>query len=167
MAHKKFIALPHPMLSLFLLAVWLLLNNTLAPGHWVLGGVLALVIPWLTAQFWQETVCLRAPLTLFRYLGVVFWDIVVANVVVAKLILSPNRQLSPGFFVIDLEAQHPLAISFLANTISLTPGTVSCDLSQDRSQLLVHALHLEDTQATIKDIKERYEAPLIKVFPLC
>ena len=167
MAQKKFIAMPHPMLSLLLLAVWLLLNNTLAPGHWVLGGVLALVIPWLTAQFWQEKVCVRAPLTLLRFLGVVLWDIVVANIVVAKLILSPNRQLSPGFIVIDLQAQHPLAISFLANTISLTPGTVSCDLSQDRSQLLVHALHLEDTQATIKDIKQRYEAPLIKVFPLC
>jgi multicomponent K+:H+ antiporter subunit E len=165
--HQKSRWLPHPILSLSLWLIWLLLNNTFAPGHMVLGAVLAIVIPMLTAGFWQERVCVRAPSTLAKYFLVVLWDILIANVVVAKLILSPNRKLQPGFFVIDLDARHPLAISLLANTISLTPGTVSCDVSADRKQLLVHALHLEDTAATIHDIKTRYEAPLNKVLPPC
>jgi multicomponent K+:H+ antiporter subunit E len=164
---KKSRWLPHPFLSLALWLIWLLLNNTFSAGHMVLGAVLAIVIPILTAGFWQERVCVRAPMTLLKYLLVVLWDILVANVVVAKLILSPNRTLQPGFFVIDLDARHPLAISLLANTISLTPGTVSCDLSKDRKQLLVHALHLEDEAGTIADIKTRYEAPLNKVLPPC
>jgi multicomponent K+:H+ antiporter subunit E len=158
---------PHPVLTLALLVVWLLLNNTIHPGHVVLGLVLGIFIPWFTSSFWPERVCVRQPLTLLRFLVRVIWDILVANVVVAKLILGPNRSLRPGFFTLKLEATHPLAISLLANTISLTPGTVSCDLSRDRKELLIHALHLEDEADTITQIKERYEKPLMEVFRSC
>lgn len=159
--------LPHPLLSLVLWGVWLLLNNTLSPGHLVLGAILAGLIPLLTSSFWPEKVCLRKPGVLLRFIGIVLWDIVVANVVVARLILLPNKHLQPGFVTIDLDIRHPLGISLLANTISLTPGTVSCDLSIDRRQLLVHGLHITDVQQTIDDIKQRYERPLQEVFESC
>ncbi len=155
---------PHPVLTLVLWGVWLLLNNTLSAGHVVLGLILATLIPWLTSGFWPEKVRIQSPLTLLKFLGVVLWDILIANLAVARLILSHNKNLKPGFFYIDLEIESPLGISLLANTISLTPGTVSCDLTEDRKQLLVHALHIEDIPATVKEIKTRYEAPLQKVF---
>ncbi len=159
--------LPHPVLSLFLWLIWLLLNNNFSAGHIVLGLVLALVIPMITAVFWQEKVCLSRPWTQLRFFGIVLWDILVANVAVAKLILGPKDHLQPGFITINLDIQHPLGISFLANTISLTPGTVSCDLSEDRKQLLVHALHVEDPAETIQEIKQRYERPLMEIFESC
>jgi len=159
--------LPHPVLSLMLWSFWLLLNNTTGAGHVVLGLVLAILIPLLTSGFWPEMVRIKAPLTLLKYLVIVFYDIVTANVVVAKLILGRNDKLMPAFFCIDLDIETPLGISLLANTISLTPGTVACDLSRDRRHLLVHALHVEDIPATIKQIKQRYEAPLKKVFTSC
>jgi len=158
---------PHPILTLVLWGVWLLLNNTVGAGHIVLGLILAIFIPWLTSGFWPEKVRIQSPLTLLKFLGVVLWDILVANMAVAKLILGRNKDLNPGFFYIDLDIETPLGISLLANTISLTPGTVSCDLTADRKRLLVHALHIEDIPATIKEIKERYEAPLKKVFTAC
>ncbi|MCF6254429.1 MAG: Na+/H+ antiporter subunit E [Thiomicrorhabdus sp.] len=158
---------PHPILTLVLWGVWLLLNNTVGAGHIVLGLILAIFIPWLTSGFWPEKVRIQSPLTLVKFLGVVLWDILVANMAVAKLILGRNKDLNPGFFYIDLDIETPLGISLLANTISLTPGTVSCDLTADRKRLLVHALHIEDIPATIKEIKERYEAPLKKVFTAC
>lgn len=158
---------PHPFLSVVLWVVWLLLNNTLSPGHMVLGAILAIIIPKFTSSFWPEKVCIRHPLTLLKFVGVVLWDILVANVVVAKLILGRSKKLQPAFMTIDLHIQHPLGISLLANTISLTPGTVSCDLSADRSQLLVHGLHVEDIEATIDEIKQRYERPLMEVFQSC
>jgi multicomponent K+:H+ antiporter subunit E len=159
--------LPHPVLTLMLWLIWLLLNNTVAAGHIVLGLVLALLIPLLSSAFWPEKVRIKAPLTLFKFLVIVLWDIVIANMVVAKLILGRNDSLKPAFFYIELDIQTPLGISFLANTISLTPGTVSCDLSTDRRRLLVHALHVEDIADTIKHIKQRYELPLNKVFASC
>lgn len=159
--------LPHPILSLILWITWLLLNNTFAAGHIVLGLILAILIPLLTSSFWPEKIYIRSPLTLFKFLGVVLWDIVVANIVVAKLILGSNQKLKPAFFTIKLELENPLAISLFANTISLTPGTVSCDLNEDRSGLLVHALDVDDIDETIEFIKTRYEAPLKKVFTRC
>ena len=162
---KKFF--PHPILSLTLWVIWLLLNNTVAPGHMVLGAILAIVIPLLTASFWEEKVCISHPLTLLKFVGVVLWDIMVANVIVAKLILGNKNTLQPKFLHIPLDLEHPLAISLLANTISLTPGTVSCDLSEDKKTLLVHGLHEEEPHATINEIKQRYEQPLKKVFESC
>jgi len=158
---------PHPILSLTLWIVWLLLNNTVAPGHMVLGAILAIVIPLLTSTFWEEKVCISHPLTLLKFVGIVFWDIMIANVIVAKLILGNKETLQPKFLHIPLDLEHSLAISLLANTISLTPGTVSCDLSKDRKTLLVHGLHEEDPESTIKEIKQRYEQPLKKVFESC
>lgn len=158
---------PHPILMLVLWAIWLLLHNTLEPGHIVLGFILATFIPWLTSGFWPEQICLRKPFTLFKFLGIVLWDMLVANFTVAKLILGKNDHLQPGFICIDLDITNPVGISLLANTISLTPGTVSCDLSTDHRQLLIHGLHIEDAQATIDEIKKRYEKPLMEVFTSC
>lgn len=158
---------PHPVLSFILWGLWLLLNNTISPGHMVLGLIIAILIPMLTSRFWPEKVYIKSPLTLIKLLGTVLWDIVAANTIVAKLILGKNENLNPAFFYIELDIDTPIGISLLANTISLTPGTVSCDVTPDGKRLLVHALHIEDIPATIKEIKQRYEAPLKKVFTSC
>jgi multicomponent K+:H+ antiporter subunit E len=158
---------PHPILSAILLVVWLLLNNTIAPGHIVLGAILAIIIPMLTSSFWPERVCFRRAMIFMKFSMIVAYDIVIANITVAKLILGPNDKLKPRLFRLPLDIEHPLGISVLASTISLTPGTVSCDLSSDRSYLIIHALCLEDKQAGIDEIKQRYEKPLMEVFTKC
>lgn len=159
--------LPHPMLTVVLWLIWLLLNNTVSAGHMVLGLFLAITIPLFTAGFWPEKLKIRAPLSLLKFLAAVLWDILIANLLVAKLILGRNASLKPAFFNIELDIQNSIGISILANTISLTPGTVSCDLSTDGKRLLVHALHAEDIKEIVDHIKQRYEAPLIKVFISC
>ncbi len=166
---KRFInkILPHPVLSLMLWLIWLLLNNTVAAGHMALGFVLSIFIPLLTSSFWPEQVQIKKPLTLLKYILIVLYDIVVANMVVVKLILGSNKKLKPAFFYIDLDIQTPLGISLLANTISLTPGTVACDLSTDCRRLLIHSLHVDDIPSTIEHIKQRYETPLKQVFTPC
>lgn len=159
--------IPHPILSVTLLITWLLLNNTIAAGHILLGGILAILIPWFTSSFWPEKVCAKNPVVFFKFAGVVLYDIVVANMTVAKQVLSPNDSLKPMFFELPLDIKHPLGISTLASTISLTPGTVSCDLSEDRTYLIIHGLSIDDVQATIDEIKQRYEKPLMEVFKPC
>ncbi|SFR54734.1 multisubunit potassium/proton antiporter, PhaE subunit [Thiomicrospira sp. ALE5] len=159
--------LPHPILSFILWIAWLLLNNTVDPGHMVLGAILAIFIPWFTAAFWPEKIKVQKPAVLAKFFAVVLWDIMVANFAVAKLILGRNDKLQPGFFEVPLEITTPIGISILANTISLTPGTVSCDLSPDQTKLIIHALHIDDQAQMIADIKQRYERPLKEVFVPC
>jgi len=158
---------PHPLLTPALAAVWLLLNNTLDLGHLVLGLLLGWLIPLFTLRFWPERVRIQRPGHLFRFIVVVLYDIVVANLAVARRILGRPERLSPAFITVPLELESDLAISLLANTICLTPGTVSAYLSEDRRSLLVHALDAPDPAATRAQIKARYEAPLIAVFESC
>ena len=156
--------LPHPIFSLVLLVVWLLLNNTLSAGHILLGSIIALVLPWATAGFWADQLHLHKPGLALRFLLLVLWDITVANIQVAKLILSPHRKLRPAFVHYPLDMDNDFAITVLAATISLTPGTVSIDVSSDHRTLLVHGLDVDDEAALIAEIKSRYEAPIKEIF---
>lgn len=155
---------PHPLLSFVLWLVWMLLNNSADPGHMVLGALLAIFIPWFTAGFWPEKVQIRRPWLLIRFIAVVLYQILVANVVVARMILLPQNRLRPGFLLVPLELESSIAIGLLANTISLTPGTVSCDLTEDGKSLLIHALHIDDAQQTVNEIKQMFEKPLLEIF---
>ncbi len=159
--------LPHPLLTPILTVIWLLLNNSLAPGHLVLGLLLGWAIPWFTLRFWPERVRMRRPLTLLRFALIVLYDIVVANLIVALRILGRPEHLRPAFVTVPLDLTSDLAISLLANTICLTPGTVSARLAPDRRSLLVHGLHVPDEHELRATIKARYEAPLKEVFEPC
>lgn len=157
--------LPQPLLSLFLWAVWLLLVNSIAPGQIVLGLILAVALPLFTARFWPNRPRVRRHFLLCRYILILLWDIVVANLTVARLILGPTERLRPTFIRLPLDLQADFAIIILAHTISLTPGTVSSSLASDRKSLLIHALDVDDTDLLIQHIKTRYEAPLMEIFP--
>lgn len=155
---------PHPVLSLTLAAVWILLVNDLSAGAAVLGLLIGWVVPLLTAPYWPDRPALRIGPALARYLGVVLWDIVVANFEVAWVILTrPSARLRSSWLVVPLEVRSPEAITALAATISLTPGTVSADLSACGRALLVHALDVADPEAAVARIKARYEAPLKEI----
>lgn len=156
---------PHPGLSAMLVVVWLLLLNSLTVGGLVLGLLVGILVPQLTAPFWPNRPQLSFGWPLLEYLAVVIWDIAIANFLVARLILfRRNRDLRSHWLVVPLELRSPEAITTLAGTISLTPGTVSADISADGRALLVHALDVDDEAADVARIKQRYERRLMRIF---
>jgi multicomponent K+:H+ antiporter subunit E len=155
---------PRPVLSWVLWVLWLLLVNSLSVGQMLLGAFWAWLIPFYTQSFWPGVMSLRKPWLAAKFLGVVVWDILLANWVVARLILRPADRLQPAFMLLPLDVREDFTITILASTISLTPGTVSADLSIDRRHLLIHALHVENEQEAIAQMKQRYEAPLKEIF---
>ncbi len=157
--------LPHPALSVMLLVVWLLMANTITVGGIVLGAILGLILPKFTEPFWPDRPRARFGRVLLGYLCIVLFDIAVANFQVARLILfRRNRDLRSRWLVIPVALTTPEAITVLAATISLTPGTVASDVSADGRYLLVHALDVADEAAEIARIKTRYESRLQRIF---
>jgi multicomponent K+:H+ antiporter subunit E len=147
---------------------WLLLFNSLASGHILLGTLLGLLIPLFSQTLWPDRPRVYRPWVLFTFILTVLIDIVIANLVVAKLILlHPPKSYRARFVRLPLDLQNELAITVLASTISLTPGTVSSDLNLNQRYLLIHCLDVEDEAALIARIKARYEAPLKEVFEAC
>lgn len=165
-SHRPFKRLvPAPLLSLALLGLWLLLNRSLSAGHFVLGTVLALAIPLLTAGLRPLPVRVRKPGAVLRLAFTVVADTTRSNLAVARLLLAPGRRRHPaGFVHIPLDVRDPNALAVLAMIVCITPGTAWAELSLDRSVLLLHVLELDDAATVIADVKRRYEAPLMEIF---
>ena len=158
--------LPHPLLTLCLTLIWMLLINGFNMGGLILGLILGLTIPRITASFWPSRPHVRSYDKAAAYVLLVVWDIVIANLQVARLILfRPVQRLNTRWVVVPLDLKNPEAITVCAGTITMTPGTVSCDLAADGRSLLVHCLDAPDPEAAVRDMKHRYESRLKEIFP--
>lgn len=156
---------PHPYLSLTLVVLWFLLVNQWKLGSLVMALILGTVIPLLTSAWWPDRPRIRRPFALADYVALVLWDVIVANFQVAGIVLfMPRDRIRSAWITVPLDLTQPEAISLLAGTITMTPGTLTADLSADGRALLVHALHAPDPAAVRDDIKARYESRLQRIF---
>lgn len=155
---------PSPWLALILFVVWLLLQNKLSAGVVVLGIILASLISGFCHRGLDHGRRVHRPLQALQYFFMLLYDILVANVKIAILILSYKRRLKPALIEFPLDLEGALPITILASTISLTPGTISAEINKERNRLLIHALNVEDPDAMILEIKERYERRLKEIF---
>lgn len=157
--------LPHPLLTILLAVVWIMLQNSVTAGMVVFGLILGTIIPLVTAVWWPDRPRGLRMGKLLAYMLLVLWDIIVANIEVAWIVLTrPNDKLRTKWVVVPLDLRRPEAITILAGTVTLTPGTVSTDLSNEGHSLLVHALDAESADEVRDQIKSRYEARLKEIF---
>lgn len=157
--------LPSLPLATMVFCFWLLLNDTVTVGHAVMGLVLALLIPPFAARLDREFARIGSLRKVPKMALILLLDIVYSNVTVALHVLGPERRITPGFIWLPLDIRNIHGIAALTSIITLTPGTVSSALSEDRRYLLVHVLNLSDPDAVIEHIKRRYEKPLMEIFP--
>ncbi len=157
--------IPHPLLSIMLTLVWFGLVNKFTLGNLLLGAALGIIIPVLTAPYWPNRPKLGRPLSVIKYALIVLWDIIVANVQVAWIILfKRNANMRSCWITVPLDLTSPEAITVLAGTITMTPGTVSAMLAADSRAILVHCLHSDNPEADRDRIKQRYERLLQEIF---
>jgi len=157
--------LPHPLLTVVLALVWVFLINDFSWGAILFGLLLGVVISKLTSAYWPSRPKLRNPWAMLEYSLVVLYDIIVSNIQVAYLVLfRRGESLKSQWVVVPLDLESPEAIATLAGTITMTPGTVSTDLSADGRSLLVHCLDTTDAASVVNNIKSRYEQRLMRIF---
>lgn len=157
--------LPHPYLSLTLFIVWFFLINDLKIGSAVLSGVLAIIIPLLTSAYWPDRPVVKSVTGLIAYGLLIFWDVILANVQVAWIILfMPQDRIKSAWIPVPIDLHTPEAIALLSGTITMTPGTLTADMSDCGRVLLIHALHAPDPDAVRDQIKARYETRLKRIF---
>jgi multicomponent K+:H+ antiporter subunit E len=130
-----------------------------------LGIILGFIVPKLTSAYWPDRPRIKHPLRVAEFVAIVLWDIVVSNISVAYLVLfRKGDSLRSQFVTVPLDIQSPEAITMLAGTITMTPGTLSADLASDGSSILVHCLDVENADDVVRDIKHRYERRLKEIF---
>lgn len=157
--------LPHPVLSLVLFVLWLLLVNGPTAGSLMMAALLAVILPLAARRWLGSPAPVRHLPALLAYGLLVLWDIVLANLQVARIILFlPRDRIRSAWIAVPVTLHSPEAITLLAGTITMTPGTVTADMTPDGRVLLIHALHAPDPDAVRDDIKTRYEARLKRIF---
>jgi multicomponent K+:H+ antiporter subunit E len=150
-------------LPLSLLAVWLLLEESLDAGQIVLGIVLSVALVRAAAPLRPRHAFPRRPLAMLSLLGVVLFDALKSNLAVIRLVWSaPSRRPAPGFVYIPLTLRDPNALAALACIITYTPGTVWVGLSDH--VLTLHVLDLHNEALWVQTIQQRYERRLKEIF---
>lgn len=155
---------PHPLLSLAVVLMWLLLNRV-SPGHLVLGIAVALTAGQAMAALEPTRPRVRRWDLVVRLFLRVMGDIVRSNLDVARLILllgTGNRR--PGFVEIDLELRDPTALSALAIIVTTTPGTAWIDYDAAQGRLLLHVFDLVDPDEWRDTVNNRYGRLLKEIF---
>ena len=158
--------LPSPLLSVSLLLMWLLLNQSIEPAHWLLGAVLSLIAPLLSRPLQPHGHArIRRPLALLRLLGFSAIEIVRSCFNVTQIILlRRSADVNSQFIHVPLDLRSPHGLALLSCLINSTPGTVWVDLLPEKHELLLHIFDLHDEAWWVDTIKTRYERPIIEVF---
>jgi multicomponent K+:H+ antiporter subunit E len=157
--------LPFPTASAGILVLWLLLNQSLSPGHLLLGSLAALVGGWSLALLEAPKARVRRLGAICRLVALVVTDIIRSNIAVARIILGWQRQQwTSGLVEIPLELQSPYGLATLACIITSTPGTLWVDFDAASGTLTIHVLDLIDKTEWVRTIKGRYERLLLEIF---
>lgn len=156
---------PHPLLSLVLAFVWLLLTR-FSLGHLLLGLAVGLLAGWSFARLEPQPPRLPRLLPLLRLMGIVSIDIIRSNLAVAGLILSNGRHGArrSAFVAVPLRLKEPGPLALLAMVIAATPGTAWLEHDMDSGILLLHVFDVVDEGDWQRLIRDRYEALLLEAF---
>ncbi|CDN53160.1 Na(+)/H(+) antiporter subunit E [Neorhizobium galegae bv. officinalis bv. officinalis str. HAMBI 1141] len=151
-------------LSLVFAVVWVTVTGSATLQNLIFGFVLSTLALWIVRDemgargYWRRLGRILSLLALFlKELALSAWK-------VAVLVMSPRMDLKPGIFAFPLTVTRDFEITLLANLITLTPGTLSVDVSEDRKTLFVHAIDCSDIEATKRDIANGFERKIMEAF---
>jgi multicomponent Na+:H+ antiporter subunit E len=154
----------HFLLNILLTFVWVALTGSFEFENFVFGFLLSFAIMWIISL--QTEGSDKYFLVAFKFVSFIFfflWELLKANLEVAYDVITPTLHMKPGIVAVPLSAETDMEITLLANLISLTPGTLSLDVSKDKKVLYVHGMYIRDKDAFIQGIKDGFEKRLLDI----
>ncbi len=149
-------------INLALAIGWAALFSAFTLPSLAAGFAVGYAILWVLSPLFADSRYCRRLFRLVR-LGVYFlWDLLASSLQVAWDVLTPTHRSRPGIVAVPIDAVSDLEITTLANLVSLTPGTLSLDLSDDRKTLYVHAMFVDDPETIRKGIKSKMERRVLE-----
>jgi len=146
--------------------IWVALTGDLSVGSVAFGLLLGWVVLRVARPLGPYPIFAKVrPLKVVGLLLFLGWEIVVANLKVVAAVLGPRRLLRPALVAVPLDAKTDDQIAVLSNLISLTPGTLSLDVSPDRRTLYVHAMSTSSADDLRREIKEGFERRVLEALP--
>ena len=147
--------------------VWMALTGDFSPANFLIGFLVSSLALWISnpgAGSAPAVVYLRRVWRWLAFAGFFLGELVLASLRIFWDILTPRHRMRPAIIAIPLDLEGDVAVTFLANLITLTPGTLSLDIDEERRVLYVHAMYVDEVEDFRQDIKRRYERRVKELF---
>lgn len=151
------------MLNTLLALVWALASNQISLPSLTVGFVLGYGVLWSAQPLLGPSRYFRRLPAAIRFFCFFLWQLVLSNLRVAYDVITPRLYMRPGIVAVPLEAKTDQEITMLANLITLTPGTLSLDVSENRRTLYVHAMFVDSPDNVRHTIKNGFERRLLEL----
>ena len=150
--------------NILLTIIWVFLTGSFEVVNFVFGFVVTFLILWIISSKDSQTEkYFKLIPKLISFIFFFLWEVIKANIQVAYEVITPQNKMKPGIVALPLDAKTDTEITLLANLITLTPGTLSLDVSEDKKVLYIHAMYVHDKQEFINEIKNGFERKLLGI----
>lgn len=151
-------------INIILAALWMFLESSFTVGTFIIGFLIGIVLLFFMRRFLGSRFYLFRLFALVKLLYFFIHDLIISTVHVARIILRKDMNIRPGIFRYDTTLETNWEVTMLAIMITLTPGTLSIDISDDYKVIYVHSLHVPNIEEEIATIRKSYEGAIMEVF---
>ncbi|MFV8826762.1 Na+/H+ antiporter subunit E [Alkalihalobacterium sp. APHAB7] len=151
------------LLNLVIAVIWVFLQNSYTWVDFLIGYVVGLFILFVLRRFLSFDFYFRRVIAAIKLILLFSKELILANWDVIKIVLSPKMNIQPGIIAVPTKLETEWELTLLASLISLTPGTLSMDFSDDNKTLYIHSIHVPDKDAMIKQIHNTFEKAIMEV----
>ncbi|SNZ07085.1 Na+/H+ antiporter subunit E [Cohaesibacter gelatinilyticus] len=150
------------LINILLALVWGAISGSFSELNLLFGFVLGMIALFLIREQVGTLSYLSRVYKVISLIWLFLYELVLSAVRVAKIAMQPKLNIRPGFFIYELKTDRDAEITLLANLITLTPGTLSVDVSDDKKRLFIHAIDIEDIEAMRVDIEQGFERKIME-----
>ncbi|MBM7648512.1 multicomponent Na+:H+ antiporter subunit E [Bacillus ectoiniformans] len=151
------------LLNFFLAFLWMFLQVSFTSTTFFVGYLIGLIVIYGMRRFFSTRFYMHRVYAVIYLTMLFFKELIMANIDVLKVVLQPKLAIKPGIFALETELESDWEITLLANLITLTPGTLVVDVSDDNKTLYIHAIDIADVQDSIESIKNTFEKAIMEV----
>ena len=151
------------LLNFLISFIWMFLKSSFAPDTFLIGFIIGLFLIYVTRRFFPTKFYLFQVISILKLLWIFLKELIIANIAVLKIILRPKLAVTPGIFAMETVLTKDWEITVLCNLITLTPGTLVLDISEDNKVLYIHAMDISDKEGTITSIRNSFEKAILEV----
>lgn len=151
------------LLNFFIAFIWMFLQSDFHAMTFFTGYFLGLLMIFGFRRFFTARFYVYNVFAIFTLLTIFNKELILANLSVLKVVLSPKLNMSPGIFAYETNLKKPWEITILANLITLTPGTLVVEISDDNRILYIHAMDIGDAEQAKADIRNSFEKAIREV----
>lgn len=151
------------LLNIALAFLWMFIKVSYDPISFIKGYLFGLLIIFVLRRYFHSRFYLFRVWSFIKLTFIFLKELVMSNITIVKIVLKPKLDMRPGIFALQTELTKDWQITLLSSLITLTPGTLVIDVSEDNKTLFVHAMDIGEVEAEINSIKNTFERAILEV----